>query len=220
MYWMSFPTSTNVGLLHSDCLLSTAPSTSQQLVPCCSSMYVHYQMLASTSGRQQAELNQSQVRGLWPHLNIQKLPSWQQHRSGVVHFACARPSARSEQDGRGGRSPWQGVQQEPGWGWVPGGWGPPARAWFHKARGLLTHGSHHFWFLKESLLLHHPSGCWLLLTRNSGERLEVAVNKGFLNILFRRNKGKYNILSQYISFKIDINTNYLLKGKCWIVVWS
>lgn len=102
MYWMGFPTSTNVGLLHSDCLLSTSPSTSRQLVPRCSSMYVHYQMLASSRGRQQAELNQSQVGGLWPHLNIQKLPSWQQHRSGVVHFACARPSARSEQDGAGG----------------------------------------------------------------------------------------------------------------------
>ena len=74
------------------------PLPPSSLYPCYTSCTVQCQTLTSTSGRQPAELNQCQARGLRQHFSIRNLLSWQQQVSAVVWFSCTNPSARSGQD--------------------------------------------------------------------------------------------------------------------------
>lgn len=109
--YKSFPTKTNSSCFIQTWLLSASPCTFQQLLSPLNLMYGVYQMLTSTSGQQQAELNWCQARGLQQDLSIRNLPSWQQQLSGVVWFTYANPAVRSQKDSVGGASgrAWRGA---------------------------------------------------------------------------------------------------------------
>lgn len=96
MHRRSVPTTTKVCFTHTAYSLHypMPPSSS----PLCLIRWMCDIRCLLARGQQQAELNCCQVCGLWPCLNIWNLPSWRQHRAGVVHFSGTKPSVRSEKD--------------------------------------------------------------------------------------------------------------------------
>lgn len=130
-----------------NCFTQTCFFCTSSLFPRYTSRTVQYQMLVSTSGRQQAELNWCQAWGLWPHLSIRNFPSWQQQVSGVVQSSLANPAVRSGQDSAGGvpggAQGGSGEEERCLWGTRKHqAWGTRSTCALVSAKGPLTHGSH------------------------------------------------------------------------------